>query len=139
MGRYVYRVAISDSRVVSTGPGHVTFRTRGDATCTLGPEEFVRRLTLHVLPSGFRKVRHYGLYAPANNLRRAKARELVSGVSEVESESEVVEESAKPEEPSKCSRCGGPMVKVETVDWLISLTDREWHRHYESMLPWVDL
>ena len=137
LGRYVYRVAISDSRVVATDPGHVTFRTRGGATCTLAPVEFVRRLTLHVLPSGFRKVRHYGLYAPANNHRRAKARELVSGVKEVEeAEPEVV---VKPEEPRRCSRCGGLMVQVETVDWLISLTDREWHRQYESMLPWVDL
>jgi hypothetical protein len=69
LGQYIYRVAITDSRVVNASRDRVTFRTRGTRTCTLTGLEFVRRLLMHVLPSGLRKVRHYGLYAPANKVR----------------------------------------------------------------------
>jgi hypothetical protein len=64
LGRYTHRVAISSSRLVSVSDDAVTFRTRGDDTVTITPEEFIRRFLLHVLPSGFRKIRHYGLLSP---------------------------------------------------------------------------
>ena len=70
LARYVYGVAISDQRLVSHVNGEVSFRTRGQRTVTLAGPEFVRRFLLHVLPAGFVKVRHYGLYAPSNVPRR---------------------------------------------------------------------
>lgn len=64
LGRYTHRVGISNRRLVSFDDEHVTFRTRGKATITVTPEQFLRRFLLHVLPPGFVKIRHYGLLAP---------------------------------------------------------------------------
>jgi hypothetical protein len=66
LGAYTHRVALSNSRLVSFDSTNVLFRTHGKRTCALHPDEFLRRFLLHVLPSGFRKIRHYGLLAPAN-------------------------------------------------------------------------
>jgi len=78
LGRYLRRVAISDQRLLDYDESGVTFRTRGDDQTTLQPEELIRRFLMHTLPSGFRKVRHFGLYAPGNvNGRLETARALV--------------------------------------------------------------
>jgi hypothetical protein len=67
VGRYTHRVAISNNRLLDIEDGHVTFRWKdyrdGDAhkTMTLTAEEFIRRFLLHVLPSGFHRIRYYGL------------------------------------------------------------------------------
>lgn len=71
LGRYVHRVAIANSRILSIDDGRVTFRYRkvGVAelrTMTLSAQEFIRRFLQHVLPSGFHKVRYYGLWAPGH-------------------------------------------------------------------------
>jgi hypothetical protein len=66
LGRYTHRVAISNQRLKLVEQNRVQFRTRGEATVTLKPLEFIRRFLLHVLPAGFVKIRHYGLVAPAN-------------------------------------------------------------------------
>jgi hypothetical protein len=65
LGRYTHRVAISSSRLVAVSDDAVTFRTRGGDTITITPHEFIRRFLLHVLPPGFRKIRHYGLLSPS--------------------------------------------------------------------------
>lgn len=78
LSRYTHRVAISNSRIVSQDDDRVVIKTRGDARCVMPPAEFIRRFLLHVLPSGFRKIRHYGLLAPANvNTRRTVAATLL--------------------------------------------------------------
>jgi hypothetical protein len=64
LGRYTHRVAISSSRLLEVHDEAITFRTRGDNAVTVTPAEFIRRFLLHVLPSGFRKIRHYGLLSP---------------------------------------------------------------------------
>lgn len=64
LGRYTHRVAISAARIKELCDERVVFRTRGDETVAVHPLEFIRRFLLHVLPRGFRKIRHYGLYAP---------------------------------------------------------------------------
>jgi len=71
LARYVHRIAIDNSRILSISGGKVTFRykdTRDSKwkTMTLCAEEFIRRFLQHVLPRGFHKVRYYGLWAPAN-------------------------------------------------------------------------
>lgn len=79
LGRYVHRIAISDQRLVAITDEAVTFRTRGDATLSLPPKEFIRRFLMHALPSRLRKIRHFGLYAPANvNDRLERARKILS-------------------------------------------------------------
>ena len=63
LGRYTHRVGLSNQRLVSVTGDAVTFRTKDGRTLTLPPEEFLRRLLLHVLPAGFVKIRHSGLFA----------------------------------------------------------------------------
>lgn len=63
LGRYTHRIGISNSRLVDLTDDAVTFRTKNGKTVTLRPVEFLRRLVLHVLPDGFHRVRHYGLYS----------------------------------------------------------------------------
>ena len=76
-----FRVALADSAILSHGESEVIFRYRdgptGKArTARVAPHEFIRRLLLHVLPQGFRKVRHYGLHHSSKRaaLRLAQAR-----------------------------------------------------------------
>jgi len=69
LGNYTHRVAISNHRIVAFKDGKVTFTARDnkDPTrkrkVTLEAPEFVRRFLLHVLPKGFIRIRHFGLYA----------------------------------------------------------------------------
>jgi hypothetical protein len=72
LARYTHRVAISSSRLLSLDNDRVTFRWRdsrhGNHTksMTLEAVEFIRRFMLHVLPSGFMKIRHFGFLANRN-------------------------------------------------------------------------
>jgi hypothetical protein len=67
LARYIFRVALADSAILRHDQREVVFRYRDSDTgqsraAHLAPHEFIRRFLLHVLPSGFRKVRHYGLH-----------------------------------------------------------------------------
>ena len=71
LSRYVHRVAITNSRILSITGGNVTFRYKDSRdriwkTMTLSSMEFIRRFMQHVLPPGFHKIRYYGLWSPAN-------------------------------------------------------------------------
>lgn len=82
---YVYRIAISDHRILSIENGQVTFRYRDtrdglSKTMTLSAEEFIRRFLQHVLPRGFHKVRYYGLWAPGNHSLRQRLQLLLGSV-----------------------------------------------------------
>ncbi len=81
LGRYTHRVAISNHRILSVHNGHVTFsyRDRSDhdqvKLLTLDAHEFIRRFLLHILPSGFMKIRHFGFLANScknKNLKRIR-------------------------------------------------------------------
>jgi hypothetical protein len=66
---YIFRVAISNNRLLKLENDRVTFRYRDTETgaerlCTLGAEDFIHRFLQHVLPKGFVKVRYYGLFSP---------------------------------------------------------------------------
>ncbi len=89
LSRYTHRVAISNSRLLAVDERGVTFRWKDyrakgktrHKTMTLPPAEFMRRFLLHVLPSGFHRIRHYGLLA--NGTRKANlalARELLHAI-----------------------------------------------------------
>lgn len=75
LGRYTHRVAISDHRLLALTDDAVTMRTKHGQQATIAPAEFIRRFLLHVLPGGFHKIRHTGLYAgaTAGQLVRASA------------------------------------------------------------------
>jgi Putative transposase/Transposase zinc-binding domain len=120
LARYTHRVAISSSRLVSLDDRGVTFRWKdyrqdGEARrklMTLAPGEFIRRFLIHVLPTGFHRIRHYGLFAnTARAANLAKARALLPPPPPAE---------AAPEAPAKpstaCPCCGGRMILVEIFE-----------------------
>jgi hypothetical protein len=78
LGRYVFRIAISQSRLEKLENAQVTFRYRDNQSqqikhVQISATEFVRRLVQHVLPQGFAKVRHYGLASASCGERRKLA------------------------------------------------------------------
>jgi hypothetical protein len=78
LGRYTHRIGIANSRLLDVSEKHVTFRTKHGKSITLDPLEFMRRFVQHVLPPGFVKIRHYGLYAGSHaNGQRAIAHQLL--------------------------------------------------------------
>jgi hypothetical protein len=120
LARYTHRVAISSSRLVSLDERGVTFRWKdyrqdGEARqklMTLAPGEFIRRFLIHVLPSGFHRIRHYGLFANAARAANlAKARALLPPPPAAEAEPEA---PAKPS--TACPCCGGRMILVEIFE-----------------------
>ncbi len=74
LGRYTHRVGIANSRLLDVTNDHVTFRTKGNGTATVSPVEFLWRFVQHVLPHGFHKIRHVGLYASPARLDLARER-----------------------------------------------------------------
>jgi hypothetical protein len=76
LARYTHRVAISNRRLLSLEDGRVSFEWKDYAagnqtkTMTLDAVEFIRRFLLHVLPSGFVHIRHFGFLA--NRTRKEK-------------------------------------------------------------------
>jgi len=84
LGRYAYRIALSNSRLVSMHEGQVTFRWKDRAhgnvsrLATLDAEAFLRRFLLHVLPRRFVRIRHYGFLAnPVRQEKLPRVRELL--------------------------------------------------------------
>jgi len=83
LGRYVFRIAITNRRLESFTNGHVTFRCRNrrtgqQASRTLPASTFLARFLQHVLPRGFTKVRHYGLASPTCRRHLDAARAALS-------------------------------------------------------------
>jgi putative transposase/transposase-like zinc-binding protein len=78
LARYVFRIAISNSRLERFENGQVTFRYRNNRTqqikrLSLPAAQFLARYLQHVLPKGFAKVRHYGLDSSASQPRHQQA------------------------------------------------------------------
>jgi len=130
LSRYTHRVAIANSRLLAFDERGVTFRwkdyrasgkTRYKAM-TLSADEFMRRFLLHVLPSGFHRIRHYGLLA--NGARRehlTQARELLH----VPATTAAPAPDATAVTPAPltfvCPHCGAAMSIVEVVARRVSI------------------
>jgi hypothetical protein len=121
LSRYTHRVAISNSRLIRLDEHGVTFRwkdyrahgRRRYKAMTLRTEEFMRRFLLHVLPSGFHRIRHYGLLANAHRKNHiATARELLHQPAPAVSPDPAAAGSVRP--TFVCRHCGAPMLIVET-------------------------
>jgi hypothetical protein len=125
LSRYTHRIAISNNRLIGADANSVAFRwkdyriKRGDTmkTMRLSTDEFIRRFLIHVLPSGFHRIRHTGFLA--NGIRRdriAKIRCLLEV--EVDASSKAGEdqdgETDARDQPQTCSKCGGLMMIIET-------------------------
>ena len=76
LGRYTHRLVLSTNRVLSVADGKTTFLWKDYSNdsrmkrTSLSNEEFIRRFLLHVLPHGFTRIRHYGLYSSRNKSLR---------------------------------------------------------------------
>jgi hypothetical protein len=86
LARYVFRIALVNSRLEQFENGQVTFRYRDGRTglirrCTLDAGAFLGRFLQHVLPQGFTKVRHYGLFSPSRRDLLTQAREQLIAAS----------------------------------------------------------
>jgi hypothetical protein len=83
LGRYIFRIAISNHRIVAVGKDTVTFkyfdnRDEGkEKLMTLSALEFLRRFLSHVLPDGFVRVRHFGLHNAGCRLKLQHARRVL--------------------------------------------------------------
>jgi hypothetical protein len=114
LARYTHRVAISNSRLLELRDGRVTFRYKDYAdhlrhkTMTLAADEFLRRFVQHVLPTGFVKVRHYGLLANAQReARLAVCRRLLLVANVAATLPNTDTAPIEPAQPRCCPRCGG--------------------------------
>jgi hypothetical protein len=114
---YIFRVALSNNRILKLQHGAVTFSYKESATdqlkrCTVTAEEFIRRFLQHVLPPRFIKVRYYGLLSPAHRQLLQKARQLLSTTtSKLKSQDVKTSNSLAP----LCPHCGGPLTLLAPI------------------------
>jgi hypothetical protein len=125
LSRYTHRVAISNSRLIAVDQRSVTFKVKDYriegpgryTTMTLDVGEFIRRFLIHVLPKGFHRIRHYGLFASSNRAETiARSRELL-GLATPAAEAAVEIDAAAAQPLAKpCPCCGGRMFVIETFE-----------------------
>jgi len=124
LSRYTHRVAISNHRLIAMDERGVTFRWKNyrlkgqarDKAMTLAPDEFMRRFLMHVLPSGFHRIRHYGLLANAGRRENlAHARELLNVEPQpINGSDPAAEGSPSISAPTfVCPDCGASMIIVQ--------------------------
>jgi hypothetical protein len=127
LARYTHRVAISNSRLIRLADKGVTFKWKDYRfqgrdrlkTMTLDTAEFIRRFLLHVLPSGFHRIRHYGLFAGtcrARNIERVRQALAASEGAPQRSRDEAGGEAEDVAPARRCPCCGGRMIIVETFE-----------------------
>jgi Putative transposase len=126
LGRYTHRVAIANSRLVELDDGQVRFRWKDyrhpeqRKVMTLAAHEFIRRFLLHVVPDGFRRIRHFGFLANAHrNAKLATIRTAldvpapVARVKPVDYRERVALLTGRSLDICPC--CGGHMVDIATL------------------------
>ncbi len=133
LSRYTHRVAIANSRLVAADAETVTFRWKDyraqrrsggrnrQKLMRLATDEFIRRFLLHVLPKGFHRIRHYGLFANSARLRNlATIRRLLRAAppdpEPDASDTQAADAPATRTLRQPCPCCGGPMIVIETFD-----------------------
>jgi hypothetical protein len=131
LARYTHRVAISNRRLVALNDKSVTFkwkdyRREGPeryGVMTLDTNEFIRRFLMHVLPSGFHRIRYYGLLtSPTRAKNVARIRELLAvpliPIDAIKALNPNASTNAQPDEPKAparpCPCCGGRLRIIET-------------------------
>jgi len=126
LGRYTHRVAIANNRLITVADGEVRFRWKDyrhpqrPKVMTLPVGEFIRRFLLHVLPDGFRRIRHFGFLANAQ--RRVKLA-VIRALLEVPEPPMVDEPVDYRERYARlfghsldiCRSCGGHLVEIAVL------------------------
>jgi hypothetical protein len=121
LSRYTHRVAIANSRLLSHDQHSVSFKWKDYRaskrerykTMHLATDEFIRRFLIHVLPKGFHRIRHYGLFAShVRALNLAKIRNLLDVDTPAESTSATNADGCT----YVCQTCGAPMRIIERLE-----------------------
>jgi hypothetical protein len=125
---YIFRVAISNNRILKLENEKVTFRYRDTDTgqeryCKLGAEDFIHRFLQHVLPTNFVKVRYYGLFSPSlrkklTALRKKLEDERPSLPPPMKKSGDQFDSDCSSPEPSKslrCPLCGQYMTPISFI------------------------
>ena len=122
---YIFRVAISNQRILRLEDSKVTFRYRDTQTgqnrvCKLAAEEFMRRFLQHVLPKGFVKVRYYGLFSPAKRRELTEVRTRLEDPADRFSLEEILTEDADLDQTPtrdcpRCPVCEQPMTHTQRL------------------------
>ena len=124
LGRYTHRVAIANGRLLDCQNGCVSFRWKDyraqnkSKAMTLDANEFMRRFLMHVLPKGFRRIRHFGFLANScclQKLARIRAALAVPNPEPRVKPKDYRERCAllTGKRPDICPCCGGRMVDVD--------------------------
>jgi len=122
LSQYTHRIAISNSRLVAYDGNTVTFkwkdyRLKGHeryTTMTLAVDEFLRRFLMHVLPQGFHRIRHFGLFA--NHQRRRRLQQVRDLLGEVPANNVPMEPEVSCKPPAfVCRTCGIALVILEVL------------------------
>ena len=113
LARYVFKVAISDQRILGVHEGKISFaytkpRSSRRRTMVLTAQEFIRRFLQHVLPAGFMKVRHYGFLSASFRVPIAEVKARVEMAHGFTATPLNTEPAAAPK-PMVCSHCGGAL------------------------------
>jgi hypothetical protein len=130
LARYTHRVAIANSRLLELDQTHVSFLwkhyrengVRKNKVIRIQVAEFIRRFLLHILPSGFHRIRHYGLFA---NSHRAEKLALCRTLLDVrpaptDNNDEEIDTGVADHEPPPCPCCGGRMKVFESFNGPLS-------------------
>lgn len=119
LGRYVFRIALTNNRLVGFHDGNVTFHYRDNRTqqvrlCTISGVEFLQRFLQHVLPRGCTKVRYYGIFSPHSRAPLEGARALM--IPHASPVAPSTEPASPPTVPRLCPYCRiGTLVVVEVL------------------------
>jgi hypothetical protein len=118
LARYVFRVAITDDRIIEVTDSHVTISYKKVGSnrkrrLRMTSFEFVRRFLLHVLPTGFPKVRHYGFMSPNSSVSIHQLRELVKEANDIVKDTPNLK-LAEPK-PLMCPNCAVPLRYVFSI------------------------
>jgi rubrerythrin len=125
LSRYTHRVAISNRRLVAYDQHRVTFtwkdyrakHRKRYKTMTLAADEFIRRFLIHVLPKGFHRIRHFGLFAnPVRNPNLKRLRTLLIHHNNKQTEAEYDHNNDNiPRSTYLCPTCGATMTLIDTL------------------------
>jgi hypothetical protein len=122
LARYTHRVAISNRRLLSIEDGRVSFEYKDYAdgnqakVMSLAATEFIRRFLLHILPTGFVRIRQYGFLSNRERRKKLASCRVMLGVSAPSPSAPIRKQESTEREPRVCTACGrGHMIRLAFV------------------------
>jgi hypothetical protein len=139
LGRYTHKIAISNHRIKSMGPAGITFSYKDykhgsvKKEMTLDAAEFIRRFSLHILPKGFVRIRHYGILS--STAKKAAAITIKEQLPEA-SKPVITRPAIQPCNPNECPCC-----RKETMQTIMRFNRRgppaDWQQLAKNLLACI--